>query len=316
MSDRKVIAVLGATGAQGGGLVRAILNDKDSEFSVRALTRDANSEKAIALSDLGAEVVSVNIDDHESIKEAFKGAYGVYAVTFFWEHFSAEKEVAQVESIAKAAKEQGVQHVVWSTLEDTRKWVPLDDNRMPTLKEKYKVPHFDGKGEADKYFSEMEVPTTFLLTSFYWENLIYFGMGLRKGENGELTFALPMGDKKLPGISAEDIGKSAYTIFKNGDEYKNKRVGISGDQLTGTEMAEKLGKALGQHVNYYPVPFDVYRSFDFPGADDLGNMFQFKHDFEDYFCGARSVDFSRTLNPELKSFDAWLEENISRIPIE
>ncbi|MCH7516853.1 MAG: NmrA family NAD(P)-binding protein, partial [Bacteroidetes bacterium] len=132
MADKKVIAVLGATGAQGGGLVRAILADKSGDFTARALTRNVNSDKAKALADMGAEVVAADIDDYESLKKAFAGAYGVYGVTFFWEHFSPEKETAQAASIAKAAKENNVQHVIWSTLEDTRKWVPLDDNRMPT----------------------------------------------------------------------------------------------------------------------------------------------------------------------------------------
>lgn len=316
MADKKVIAVLGATGAQGGGLVRAILADKSGEFTARALTRNVNSDKAKALADMGAEVVAADVDDHESIKNAFAGAYGVYAVTFFWEHFSPEKETAQVASIAKAAKENNVQHVIWSTLEDTRKWVPLDDNRMPTLGGNYKVPHFDCKGEADKHFTDQDVPVTFLLTSFYWENFIYFGMGPKKGEDGKLALSMPMGDKKLPGIAVEDIGKSAYEIFKRGNEFIGKTVGISGGQLTGKEMADSFAKVLEQEVAYNAVPFDVYRGLDFPGAEDLGNMFQFKHDFEDYFCGARSIEFSKSLNPSLQSFDSWLSQNKTKIPQE
>ena len=316
MADKKVIAVLGATGAQGGGLVRAILNDKSSEFTVRALTRDVNSDKAKAIANMGAEVVAVDVDNNDSLKKAFEGAYGVYAVTFFWEHFSPEKETAQAASIAKAARENNVQHVVWSTLEDTRKWIPLDDNRMPTLMGNYKVPHFDCKGEADKFFTEQGVPTTNLLTSFYWDNFIYFGMGPKKGEDGKLALSLPMGDKKLPGISAEDIGKTAYNIFKRGNEFVGKTVAISGGNLTGKEMADAFTRALGQEVVYNAVPFDVYRSFGFPGAEDLGNMFQFKHDFEDYFCGVRNLESAKKINPDMQSLDSWLEKNKSKIPLE
>jgi uncharacterized protein YbjT (DUF2867 family) len=317
MSDKKVIAVLGATGAQGGGLVRSILNDKSGEFSARALTRDINSDKAKTLAASGAEVVAVDIDNEESIRKAFNGAYGVYAVTFFWEHFSPEKEKAQVQSIAKASKDAGVKHIIWSTLEDTRKFIPLADNRMPTLGDgKYKVPHFDAKGESNKYFTEQNLPVTFLLTSFYWENFIYFGMGPKKGADGKLTLNIPMGDRKLPGIAAEDIGKSAYNIFKKGNQFIGKSVGISGGHLTGKTMADSLSKALGQEVVYNAVPFDVFRSFGFPGADDLGNMFQFNHDFSDYFCEARNIDFTKSINPELKSFENWLNENKSKIPLE
>jgi len=316
MPDKKVIAVLGATGAQGGGLVRAILANKSGEFTARALTRNVNSDKAKALADMGAEVVAVDIDNYESLKNAFTGAYGVYAVTFFWEHFSPEKETAQAGSIAKAAKETNVKHVIWSTLEDTRKWVPIDDNSMPTLGGKYKVPHFDSKGEADKHFTDLNLPVTLLLTSFYWENYIYFGMGPKKGEDGKLALSMPMGDKKLPGIAVEDIGKSAYEIFKRGNEFIEKTVGISGAHLTGQEMADSFAKALGQEVVYNAVPFDVYRGLGFDGAEDLGNMFQFKHDFENYFCGARSIDFTKSLNPSLQSFDSWLEQNKNNIPLE
>jgi len=315
MSDKKVIAVMGATGAQGGGMVHAIMADKSGEFTARALTRDVNSDKAKALKNLGAEVVAYNVDDYESLKAAFQGAYGVFAVTFFWEHFSADKEMEEVNLIAKAAKENNIKHVIWSTLEDTRKWIPLSDNRMPTLQEKYKVPHFDGKGEAEKYFTELNLPVTFLLTSGYWENMIYFGWGPARGEDGKLALNLPLGEKKLPGIAVGDIGKSAYQIFKRGNEFIGKKVGIAGEHLTGKQMAESLSKALGEEVGYNAVPFDVYRSFGFPGADDVGNMFQFKHDFSDDFCGARSIEFSKSLNPDLKSFNDWLKENVSKIPI-
>jgi uncharacterized protein YbjT (DUF2867 family) len=316
MADKKVIAVLGATGAQGGGLVRAILRDETGEFTARAITRNADSDKAKALADMGAEVVTADLDDYESLKKAFAGTHGVFAITNFWEHFSAEKETEQAASIAKAAKETNVQHTIWSTLEDTRKWVPLDDNRMPTLGGKYKVPHFDSKGEAEKHFTDLNLPVTFLLTSFYWENFIYFGLGPKKGEDGKLALTLPMGDKKLPGIAVEDIGKSAYAIFNKGNEFVGKKVGISGGHLTGKEMVDSFTKALGQEVVYNAVPFDMFRSFGFPGAEDLGNMFQFKHDFEDYFCGARSIEFSKSLNPSLQNFNSWLEENKTKIPLE
>ena len=133
----KIIAVIGATGAQGGGLVRAILEDPGGGFAVRAITRDVNSPKAKELARLGAEVLAANIDDAASVERAFRGAYGAFLVTFFWDHFSPEKELDEARIMAGAAKRAGVQHVIWSTLEDTRKWVPLSDARMPTLNGKY-----------------------------------------------------------------------------------------------------------------------------------------------------------------------------------
>lgn len=316
MADKKVIAIAGATGAQGGGLARAILNDPTGGFTVRALTRDTTSEKARELAAAGAEVVAADVDDPASLKKAFAGAHGAYCVTFFWAHFSPEKEQAEAKNMAEAARDAGLKHVIWSTLEDTRKWVPLTDNRMPTLMGKYKVPHFDSKGESDHLFSDLGLPVTLLLTSFYWDNLIFFGMGPKKGPDGVLGFTLPMGDKKLPGIAAEDIGKCAYGIFRRGQELVGKTVGIAGEHLTGTEMAAKLGQALGQTVRYNAVTPEAYRGFGFPGAEDLGNMFQFKRDFEEDFCAARDLAFSRSVNPELQTFDAWLKTNASRIPLE
>jgi uncharacterized protein YbjT (DUF2867 family) len=315
MGEKNIIAVVGATGAQGGGLVRAILNDEQGGFTVRAITRDVHSDKAKGQATLGAEVVAADLDRPESLKKAFAGAYGAFCLTNFWEHFSPEKEFAQAKAQAQAAKDTGVQHVIWSTLEDTRKWVPLSDNRMPTLMGKYKVPHFDAKGEADGEFTKLGVPTTFLLTSFYWDNLIHFGMGPKKGPDGILAFTLPMDDKKLPGIAAEDIGKCALGVFKKGRDYIGKTVGIAGEHLTGKQMAAALTKALGQTVRYNSVTPEVYRGFGFPGAEDIGNMFQFKRDFESVFCGARNLDLSRSLNPSLQTFDQWLSQNKNRIPL-
>jgi uncharacterized protein YbjT (DUF2867 family) len=316
MRIKKIIAVAGATGAQGGGLVRAILSDPSSGFAARALTRNVNSDKARELARLGAEVVAADVDDEASLRKAFDGAYGAYCVTFFWTHSSPEKELAEASVMAKTARQAGLEHVIWSTLEDTRQRVPLTDDRMPTLMGKYKVPHFDAKGEADGAFRAAGVPTTFLLTSFYWDNFIHFGMGPKRGQDGKLAITLPMGEKKLPGIAAEDIGKCAYGIFKKDREYVDRTVGVAGEHLTGSQMAAALTKALGEEVYYNPVTPEAYRGFGFPGAEDLGNMFQFKRDFEEYFCGARNLENARALNPSLQTFEEWLAQNSSRITIE
>jgi len=316
MAERKIIAVVGATGAQGSGLVRAIQSDPGGGFTARALTRDPASAAAKELAALGAEVVAANVDDVESLKRAFSGAYGAYCVTFFWNHFSPEKELAHATAMAQAAKATGIKHVIWSTLEDTRRWVPLDDDRMPTLMGMYKVPHFDAKGEADEVFRKIGVPTTFLKTSFYWDNLIHFGMGPKPGPDGVLAFTMPMGDAKLPGIAAEDIGRCAYGIFKQGTELVGRTVGIAGEHLSGSEMAAALSRALGKPVRYNAVTPEAYRGFGFPGADDLGNMFQFKRDFEADFRGARDPKVARGLNPALQSFDQWLAANAGKIPLE
>ena len=315
MADKKIIAVVGATGSQGGGLVRAILNDPKGGFGVRAIVRDVNSPKAKELAKLGAEVVPGDVDDVESLKKAFKGAYGAYCVTFYWAHMSPDREIANAKALATAAKAAGIQHAIWSTLEDVRKFVPLSDNRMPTIQGKYKCPHFDTKGESNRFFTDLGVPVTFLQTTFYWDNFINFGLGPKKGPDGKLAITFPMGDKKVAGIAAEDIGKCAYGIFKKGREFIGKTVSIAGEFLTCAQMAAGLSKAMGREIRYNEVTPDVYRSFGFPGADDMGNMFQFYRDFEKEFCSVRDLKAVRALNPELQTFEQWLTKNAGRIPL-
>ena len=315
MSDKKIIAVVGATGAQGGGLVRAILADREGGFAVRAITRKTDSPAAKALAVLGAEVVAGNSDDPAGLEKAFAGAYAAFCVTNFWEHFSADREGVQAANMARATKRAGLKHAVWSTLEDTRKLVPLEDARLPTLQGKYKCPHFDSKGQMDEVFAAEAAPTSYLLAAFYWENLIHFGMGPRKGTDGSLVFSLPLGGAKLPGISAGDIGRCAYGIIRRGPGVAGQRFGISGENLSGDEMAAKLSRALGQSVKFQDVPFDVYRGLGFPGAEDLGNMFQYQAIAGETFQRNRDPKLARELNPQLLSFDAWLVANASRIPL-
>jgi uncharacterized protein YbjT (DUF2867 family) len=313
MSSRPVIAVIGATGAQGGGLARAILADPERQYAVRAITRKPDAAAAQWLARSGAEVVYGDLDDPASLAPALAGAHGLFAVTNFWEHFSPEREFRQAGHIAASAREAGVAHVIWSTLEDTRRTVPLSDPRMPTLMGRYKVPHFDAKGEADALFAGL--PTTYLVTSFYWENLIHFGMGPQRGPDGGLLFVLPMGDKKLPGISAGDIGPCALALFRHGQASIGQTVGIAGEHLSGAEMAAGLSLALGEPVRHVAMPIADYASLGFPGADDLANMFQFKHDFNATFCASRPVERTRELHPGLASFRQWLERNVQRLPV-
>jgi uncharacterized protein YbjT (DUF2867 family) len=153
-------------------------------------------------------------------------------------------------------------------------------------------------------FTDLGVPTTFLLTSFYWENFIDFGMGPKRGPDGRLAITMPMGDKKLPGIAAEDIGRCAFAISRRGHELISKTIGIAGEHLTGAEMAAALTRALGEEVRYNDVSPDVDRSFGF------------ERDFNEIYCDARNVSVARALNPGLQAFDEWLAQNKSRIPLE
>jgi uncharacterized protein YbjT (DUF2867 family) len=308
VADKKIIVVVGATGAQGGGLARAILADPDGQFTVRAVTRDPGSAAARELARGGAEVVRADVDDEASLRRALRGAYGAFFVTAFWEYGSVEREQAQALAMARAAKAAGLQHAIWSTLPDTRLELPIDNDLMPTLQGRYNVPHFDSKGEANSFFTDAGVPTTFLSTTFYFEG---FTTALRptRGEDGKLVIMIPMGERKLAGIAAEDIGRTAYGIFKRGNELIGTTVSIAGEHLTGAEYAAVFSKVLGEEVVYRPMSFDAFRALGFSGADDIANTFQYYYEFEKSFIGARDLDYVRTLNPDLQDFATWLNLN-------
>ena len=250
MSAIKTIAVVGATGATAGGLARAILSDPEGGYACRAITRDPESAAARALSEQGAAVVRADLDDYDSLVRAFSGAYGVFCMTNFFVHFSAEQEAEQAANQARAAAVAGVSHAIWSTAEDTRRWYSLDDDKMPTLHGGYKVPNWDGKGAGDRFFAAAGVPTTYLLTPFHWEAFI-FGLGSpQPGPDGVRTLAMPLGEARLPGITAEDIGRCAYPIFKDPARFVGETVGIAGEHTTGSQLASGLSEVFGEPVRY------------------------------------------------------------------
>ena len=270
MPTKKTIAVVGATGAQGGAVVRAIMADPDGPFTVRAITRKPDSPQAQALASAGAQVVTGDSDRGETMKAAFDGADAAFCVTNYWEHFSPEREIAQARALAEAAKSAGVAHTVWSTLEDTRRWVPVDDQRMPTLMGKYKVPHFDTKGEADGFFRELGVPTTFMLTSFYWENFIYFGLGPKAAADGVLELTFPLDDAKLPGIAVDDIGRYAARAFTDAVTLDGREIDLAGDAVTMPEAAATLSAAFGRPIGFVQIPIEDVRK----NSEDLALMLE------------------------------------------
>ncbi|KAA0098649.1 NmrA/HSCARG family protein [Mycolicibacterium sp. P1-18] len=313
MTNEKLIAVVGATGSQGGGLVRAILDDPNREFRVRALTRSADSEKARDLADAGAEVVEADLDDGPSMRRAFDGADGAFVVTNYWAQRTPEEEaartraameLAQADIAALAAKQAGVSHVIWSTLEDTREFFGADGG-VPDVDGAYKVPHFDAKGEADAVFREYDVPTTFLRTTFFFEGFAG-GLGPVRGDDGTLVLTLPMADQPMSSIAVADIGRTALGIFRRGPELVGATIAIAGDHLTGEQYAAALGDALGEEVSYRPLGWDDFRAQGFPGAVEMGNMFQYYAQNSARFVDDRDLSGVRALNPGLLSFREWL----------
>jgi uncharacterized protein YbjT (DUF2867 family) len=313
--SKPIITVFGATGAQGGALVRALLADRERHFAVRAVTRRPYAAAARALAHIGADVVLADLDDGASVLRALEGAYGAFFVTDFWEHLSAEKELRQAHTLAAAAAQAGIHHAIWSTREDTRDFFPADGARMPVLEKRFNVPQFDGKGEAHRFFAQQRVPVTYLYPSCYWENLIRFGMGPLRRWNGALEVIFPFGEARIPWMAAEDIGIAAREIFLRGDALVYDSIGVAGELLTGAELARQLSGVFGEQVIYNAMTPDAFRALGFPGSRELGNMFQFKRDFEAAYCARRDLKRARLLHPEIADFATWLKSNGARIPV-
>jgi uncharacterized protein YbjT (DUF2867 family) len=321
MTDKKMIAVAGATGSQGGGLVRAILDDPAGPFAVRALTRNPDSAKAKDFAARGAEVVRADLDDETSVRAAFDGAHGAFVVTNFWEQLTQDEESRrsrgqmekeQALNAARAAKDAGLKHVVWSTLEDTRPHFAYNGSEPPDVEDDYKVPHFDAKAEANTYFTTLGVPTTFLETAFYYEAFL-LGNGPHRAADGNLELGLAMGDSVMALVASEDIGRTAYGIFKAGGRYIGRTVNLAGTHATGKELAEKFATVLREPVTYRPPTHDAVRTAGFPFAGEVGNMFQFYTESADSFVGQRDLDVVRTLNPRLRPLEDWLAEHRDEI---
>jgi uncharacterized protein YbjT (DUF2867 family) len=291
---RPVIAVFGATGAQGGGLARALLRDPARRFAVRALTRQPGTRAARALAQAGAEVVQADLDRPGTLTPALDGAHGVFGVTDFWEHFCPERELRQAEQLAAAAARAGARHVVWSTQEDTREAGGA-----------WRVPQMDAKGQADAFFAGL--PTTYLLPSFYWDNLIHLGLHPQRAPGGRLAWPLPLGEARLSGIAAEDIGGAVAALFAQGEAVVGERIGLAAEQLTGAQMAEVLSRVLGEPVHYEAITPEAFGRQPFPGAPEMARMFAHQQADEARLCAARSPEVARALHPALQSFEPWAQ---------
>ena len=311
MSDQQIITVIGATGTQGGAVARALLSD--NAFAVRAVTRNPDSAKAQALAALGAEVVRAGLEDQDSLFKAFDGAHGAYLVTPFWEHRSPERELAEVRNLIAAAQSAQLQHVVWSTLEDTREAIDPGDERMPFIGDGYRVPHFDVKGaSADTLFAASGLPTTYLLMSFYWDQLLG-DLKPQRDDDGTLALHLPVGDAPIAGVSTDDIGRLVRNILRRPADTIGTTVPAVSDTLTGAQMADAFSTVLGETVAYRPMTPAQFRGFGFPGADELGNMFQYYAEFPDSYSGRRDLEAAHSFNPEFSSLTGFLAAHREQI---
>ena len=296
MTDQKIVLVTGATGAQGGSVARHLL--ADGKFAVRCLTRNPEAERALALREAGAEVVQGDLDNIADLRATMKGCYGVFGVTNYWEHF--EKEYQQGKNLVDAVAASNVKHFVFSTLPYAEK---ITNGEL-------RVPHFDIKGQLEGYTRELGLYATFVHVAFYFENFLSFFPPLKQ-DDGSYAFGFPQGDTSLAGVAVEDVGGVVGALFESPEAFKDKVLGIVGDERRPDEYAEIMTRVLGKTIVYNYIPREIFAAFDFPGASDLANMFEFYR----LHVPTRQADMaqSRVLYPIIQTFESWLTAGLMKI---
>ncbi|KAE8577532.1 hypothetical protein XENTR_v10022936 [Xenopus tropicalis] len=292
MAAKRVVAVFGATGAQGGSVAAALL--ANGGYTVRAITRDTTKPAALKLKEAGAEVVCADLDNETNVESALTGADSAFVVTNFWEHFNKDKEIEQGKRIADVTKRLGLKHVVYSGLENVKK---LTGGKLEVL-------HFDGKGEVEEYFRAIGVPMTSVRLPSYFENLLTFFRPTKASDGETYNLAIPMGDILLDGMSVSDLGPVVVSVLKCPAKYIGKDIGLSTDKLLVAQYADIMSKATGKTIKDAKISLDAYRSLGFPGAQELGNMFEFYQ-----MKPVRNVDLTLELNPKAKKFQEWMQQN-------
>ncbi|KAF8336250.1 NmrA-domain-containing protein [Cantharellus anzutake] len=297
-SGKKIIAVVGSTGLQGGSVVRSLL--ADGTFAVRALTRNANGDAATKLKAAGAEVVSADLEDVESLKKAFRGAYGVFGVTVFALYVGVEKfdqaksrdhETQLGKNIVDAAEAEGTKHLVWSTLDDTSR-----DGGVH-------VYHFV---VLDKHIQTKKVPTTFLFTSPYFNNITKFGWLKKEGDTINVNVPLPY-DVPVPFYEATATGEWVKNIFKNPDEWIGKRADAYGGSNTAVEIAEALKKKTAKNVVLNKVTHEQFNSKEF--HDALGDELWLNNKYIVDGGLVRDAELSKRANPNGSNLEQFVERD-------
>ncbi|KAK9235090.1 NmrA-domain-containing protein [Lipomyces kononenkoae] len=309
MAASKIITVFGATGAQGGAVARIFLQDPKlkSQWTVRAVTRDTTKEPARKLASQGAEVISANLNDKSSLVKAMTGATAVYGVTNYWDTMDKQGEFQQGKNLVDAAKEAGIDHLIWSSLLNVTK---LSNGKLPN------VYHFDSKAEVEEYARENSIPATFFLAGFYMSN-IPGGIFRPSPSNNAWTFGLPVPETApLPLFDTADTGKFVKAIVLRRDELLGKRVLGATAYLTGKEVVEAFKNTFpeaGKTASYFNMPQDMYLAIlkkaglpDFAATELLENMLLL--DQFGYYGGAKLDESHAILEDKLTTWDEYIKK--------
>jgi uncharacterized protein YbjT (DUF2867 family) len=301
-SDKPIIAICGATGSQGGSVLRSL--HSTGKWKIRALTRDPNNDKAKKLSSefKDIEVVKGDSNSDEELRNAFKGAHTVFAVTNFWDpeiQADHKKEETQGKRLVDIASESNVKYFIWSSLASCIKEGNLS------------VPHFDGKNLIEEYAkTKKNMKSIFFYASFYFQNFQYF-FPPQKADDGSLVFALPISDKgKIAMYDVADTGKIVAAVLSDPDKYVNQDVSSAGDDLTVPQVLDIFTKVTGKKAVFKSLGEAEYKkNFEKMPAmgDELYNMFVW---FErNGYYGKRDPFVGKKIASGVKSFEQWLKES-------
>jgi uncharacterized protein YbjT (DUF2867 family) len=309
----KILTVFGATGNQGGSVIKSVLAHPSlsSTYKIRAVTRDPSKPAAQKLASQGCEVVVADMSDPASIAKAIQGASAVYSVTDFWSHRSKEIEVKQGKAVADASKAAGVKHLVWSGLPHVTK---LTNGQLK------RVSHFDGKAEVSEYIESIkgsDMVATYFMPAYYMSNLL--GIIKPAGE-GAYKVTLPFGNgnkTQVPLIdTSNDTGTYVAAILAADPALVNGQSvqGVSA-WATPNEIVEALSKATGKSFTYGDIDANVWSGFlPPPIAEELKENMLLVRDYSYYGKGTetKQAEQDRTLNVGPKvSLDQWAKANAS-----
>ncbi|KAJ4267125.1 hypothetical protein NW762_003223 [Fusarium torreyae] len=301
----KILTVFGATGNQGGSVVRAILNDPalSKEFKIRGITRDVSKPAAKELSSKGVEMISADMNTVEQVAPAVKDAHTVFLVTNYWETEKGNGEIAQGKAVADACKAAGVKQLVFSSLLDTNK---ISNGRLTHIK------HFEGKAEIEQYIRDANIPATFVLPGFFASNL--FTM-IRKNEYGTYSWALPVdGDKaKVPIFDVgSDSGKFVKAAIKHFPSTLNKRIYAASDYYSPNQMLADFNDVTGKNATFYQAPPDVFKTFlPAPIAEEMTENMLLLED-PGYYGGADLKESLDLLDEKPTTWKEFVEKNKSK----
>jgi uncharacterized protein YbjT (DUF2867 family) len=276
-----IVAVVGATGRQGGAAARALLA---AGVGVRALVRDPAKPAAGALASAGASLAVADFNDPQSIRAAFEGVSRVFAMTTMTSGRGTSGETADGILVADAAHATSVEHLVYSSVGGAERHTG--------------IPHFESKRRVEEYIESLGIPATFVRPTFFYDNLL--GQSPAP-EDGSIVVRLPLADGiPLQMVAVDDIGAVAAAVIVDPDRVPAGSVEIAGDELTGAEIAATFGRQAGLPARFQSLPLEA------AGDDDLRAMFAWFATPPSYLA-----DRERTaqLDPQVQTFDQWLQRH-------